>query len=134
MSLLVPPNVNVDIYRTADPASPYTLGTLSATGVAGFLKPAVRDGRFGTASWLKWTHVLLLPPTIDVRDAYNSQLDPSRDNTIADTIIVHDTNTPTTETAFYVAFVEQAARGTAAAHLRVYLDRFARNTWPTNAL
>jgi len=134
MSLLVPTNVSVDIYRTANPASPYTLGTLSAAGVHGFLRPAARDGRFGAASYLKWTHVLLLQPTVDVRDAYNSQLDPSRDNTKADTIIVHDTNTPSTKTAFYVVFVEQASRGTSAAHLRVYLDRFAPNVWPTNAL
>ncbi len=134
MSQLVPNNVSVDIYRTANPTSPYTLGTLSASGVNGFLKPAARDGRFGAASWLKWTHVLLLPPTTDVRDAYNSQLDPSRDNTLADTIIVHDSTTPTTTSAFYVVFVEQAARGTAAATLRVYLDRFQPNTWPTDAL
>jgi hypothetical protein len=134
MALLVPTNVSVDIYRTANPGSPYTLGMLSAAGVKGFLRPAARDGRFGAASWLKWTHVLLLSPTADVRDAYNSQLDPNRDNAKADTIIVYDSNTPTTKTAFYAVFVEQASRGTTAAHLRVYLDRFAPNTWPTNAL
>ncbi len=47
MSQLVPNNVSVDIYRTANPTSPYTLGTLSASGVNGFLKPAAHDGRFG---------------------------------------------------------------------------------------
>jgi hypothetical protein len=134
MSLMTPTNVSVDVYRTANPASPYTFGALSASGVRGFLRPAARDGRFGAASWLKWTHVLLVPPATDVRDAYNSQLDPGRNNNLADTVVLTDTNLSTTKTAFYVVFVEQVSRGTAAAHLRVYLDRFAPNTWPTNAL
>jgi hypothetical protein len=132
--LQTPTNVSVSIYRTANPGSPYTLGTLSASGVPGHLEPAAHDGRHGTASWLKWTHILYLAPTVDVRDAYNSQLDPSRNNALADTIILADTNNPATLTAFYVVFVEQVSRSTGASHLRVYLDRFAPNTWPTNAL
>src|SRR5215467_8987671 len=114
MALLVPTNVSVSIYRTANPASPYTLGSL-VVSTRGHLKPVAQSGRFGSASWLKWTHILLLAPTVDVRDAYNSQLDPSRDNTKADT-------------------VEQVSRGTPAAHLRVYLDRFQPNAWPNDAL
>jgi hypothetical protein len=124
----------VDIYRTADPGSPYTLGPLSAAGVPGFLKPAVQTGRHGTATWLKWTHILYLAPGVDVRDAYNSQLDPGRDDTLGDTVLLSDSTVLTTKTAFYVVFVEQVARGSTAGHLRVYLDRFAPNTWPTDAL
>ncbi len=133
MALLVPTNVSVSIYRTANAAAPYTLGALSAT-VNGYLKPAVQNGRFGSASWLKWTHILLLQPTIDIRDAYNSQLDPARNNAAGDTVILEDSTTLTTRVAFYVVFVEVVSRGTPAAHQRAYLDRFAPNTWPTNAL
>jgi hypothetical protein len=132
MTLLVPTNVTVSIYRTANPGSPYTLGALSAT-VRGFLKPAVQNGRFGSATWLKWTHILYLNPNVDIRDAYNSQLDPARDNTRADTVILFDSG-GVNRVAYYVAFVEQVSRGTSAAHLRAYLDRFAPNAWPNNAL
>jgi hypothetical protein len=134
MALLTPTNCTVNIYRTANPASPYTLGTLSASNVKAFLEPAVQNGRFGSASGLKWTHILLLPSTVDIRDAYNSQLDPGRDNTLADTVVLTDSILSTTKVAFYVAFVEQIGRGSAYAHLRAYLDRFQPNTWPTDAL
>jgi hypothetical protein len=133
MALLVPTNVSVSIYRTANPNAPYTLGALSAT-VNGYLKPAVQDGRFGSASYLKWTHILLVGPTVDIRDAYNSQLDPARNNSLADTILLDDSVTLTTMVAFYVVLVEVISRGTPAVHQRAYLDRFAPNTWPTNAL
>ncbi len=133
MALLVPTNVSVSIYRTSNAAAPYTLGTLSAE-VDGYLKPAVQNGRFGSASWLKWTHILLLAPTVDIRDAYNSQQDPARTNSLADTVILEDSITLTTKVAFYVTFVEVVSRGTAAVHQRAYLDRFAPNTWPTTAL
>lgn len=134
MPLPMPANVTVDIHRTADPAAPYSLGPLSAAGVKGYLKPIVQAGRHGTASWLKWTHLLYVEAGVDVRDAYNTQLDPARDNTKGDTIILKDSATPTTRTAFYVAFVEVVSRGTTADHLRVYLDRFQPQTWPTDAL
>lgn len=134
MALPMPANVTVDIYRTASPSTPYTLGAAGPAGVKGFLKPYVGPGRHGTASWLKWTHILYLPPDTDVRDAYNSQLDPARNNTIADTIILKDSDTPAKKTAFYVVFVEVALRGTAFDHLRVYLDRFQPSAWPIDAL
>ena len=132
MTLQIAANVTVSIYRTANPSAPYTLGTLSAT-VKGYLKPVVQDGRLGSASWLKWTHLLLLPPGTDVRDAYNSQLDPARNNNVADTVVLLDSG-GVNKTAFYVAFVEQVSRGSPAAHLRAYLDRFAPSAWPNNAL
>jgi len=85
-------NVTVDIYRTANPSSPYPGGSPAVAGVKGFLQPAVTDGRFGSASYLKWTHLLYLPAGTDVRDAYNSQLDPARNNTSADTLILPDSS------------------------------------------
>ena len=44
MSLPLPPNVSVDIFRTANPASPYPGGDPAAT-VDGYLKPAASTGR-----------------------------------------------------------------------------------------
>ena len=94
MSLPLPANVTVNIYRTANPSSPYPGGSPAVSGVPGYLKPAAPNGRFGSAQWLKWTHILYLPPGTDIRDAYNSQLDPARDNTVADTVILADTAVP----------------------------------------
>ncbi|GIW79437.1 MAG: hypothetical protein KatS3mg105_1244 [Gemmatales bacterium] len=134
MALPMPANVRVDIYRTANPADPYHLGPAGPQGVPGYLKPRVATGRQGSASWLRWTHVLYLNPNVDIRDAYNSQLDPARDDTIADTVIVADPADRSKRTAFYVVFVELALRGSGVDHLRVYLDRFQPESWPTGAL
>jgi hypothetical protein len=133
MSLPVPANVSANIYRTANASSPYTLGSAGPQGVQGFLQAAVADGRFGSATWLRWTHVLFLPPGTDIRDAYNSQLDPSRNNNNADTVIVKGV-TDSNQTAYYVVFVEVISRGAPDAHLRAYLDRFAPSTWPTDSI
>jgi len=134
MSLPLPTNVSVDIYRTANPASPYPGGSPASSGVKGHLRPIATNGRFGSASYLKWTHVLYLPTTTDIRDAYNSQLDPARNNAAADTVIVKDSTVLGRKTAYYVVFVEVVARGGSLQHLRVYLDRFAPNAWPTDSL
>jgi hypothetical protein len=134
MSLPLPINVTVDIYRTANPSSPYPGGSPAVAGVRGYLKPAMTNGRSGNASWLRWTHILYLPPGTDVRDAYNSQLDPARNNTLADTVILTDTTVPSRKTAYYVVFVEVIARGTPQQHLRAYLDRFLPSGWPTDSL
>jgi hypothetical protein len=128
------PNVSVDIYRTANPASPYPGGAPAVSGVSAYLRPIVQNGRYGTASWLHWTHILYLPPGTDIRDAYNSQLDPARNNNIADTVIVHDSTNVNTKTAYYVVFVELVLRGTPGQHLRAYLDRFQPNSWPTDSI
>jgi hypothetical protein len=132
MALLVPPNVTVSIYAGSNAATPYTLGALRST-VRAYLMPKVQDGRFGSALWLKWTHHLLLPPGTDIRDAYNSQLDPARNNAKGDTVILLDSG-GVKQTAFYVAFVEVLSRGNLAQYVRTYLDRFQPQTWPTDAL
>src|SRR5438105_11492454 len=118
MAIPMPPNVSVDIYHSANPASPYPGGTPAVSGVIGYLQPRVQTGRHGTASYLKWTHILYVDPSVDVRDAYNSQLDPARDNTKGDTVILTSADGSST-TAFYVAFVEGALRTTTFSHLRV---------------
>src|SRR5271166_6520666 len=110
MSLPMPANVTVNIYRTANPSSPYPSGSPAVSGVPGYLQPAAQDGRFGSASYLKWTHVLYLPPGTDIRDAYNSQLDPARNNNNADTVILLDSTVAGRETAYYVVIVEVVAR------------------------
>ena len=134
MSLSLPINVKVDIYRTVNPSSPYPGGSPAVEAVPGHLRPAASNGRSGTADYLKWTHILFLPPGVDVRDAYNSQLDPARDNTKADTVILKDSAVAGRKTAYYVVFVEVVNRGGAEQHLRVYLDRFAPSAWPTDSV
>src|SRR5262249_43400434 len=106
---------------------------VAVSGVSGYLQPRVQTGRHGTALYLKWTHILYVDDTVDVRDAYNSQLNLRADGT-ADTVILQGSAAPTQQPAFYVVFVERALLGTALSHLRVYLDRFQPNAWPTDAL
>jgi hypothetical protein len=77
-TLPIPQNVTVDIYRNSDPTSPVPAGTAASSAVPGYIKPVMTSGRFGSALYLKWTHLLILPSGTDIRDAYNSQLDPSR--------------------------------------------------------
>jgi hypothetical protein len=131
MTLAVSANVTFNLYRGSSSTTPYSFGAVVGT-YQGYLKPEASSGRFGSAQWLKWTHELWLAPTVDIRDAYNSQLDPARDNTRGDTVVV--TGSEGHLTAYYVVFVEQVARGTVAAYLRVYLDRFQPQSWPTDSL
>jgi hypothetical protein len=130
MALTIPPNVTVNIYAGSNAAAPYTFGSLRSTQ-KGYLQPRVQDGRFGSAQWLKWTHWLLLNPGVDIRDAYNSQLDPARNNALADTVVL--VGGPS-KTAWYVVFVEAVGVGTPSAYLRAYLNRFQPSQWPTQAL
>jgi hypothetical protein len=133
MALPMPPNVTVDIYRNSNPANPLPGGNPALAGVPGYLTPYVQTGRFGSAQWLKWTHILFLAPGTDVRDAYNTQLDPARSNNAADTVVLTDSG-GVKKTPFYVVFVELAYKGTPLAQLRVYLDRFQPSQWPVDSL
>jgi hypothetical protein len=132
MGLPLPSNVTVDVYRNSNPASPVPGGMPAVPGVPGNLIPRMATGRYGSALWLKWTHLLLLPAGTDVRDAYNSQLDPARNNNAADTVVVTDSNG--NRVPYYVAFVEEAFRGSPFALIRVYLDRFQPQQWPTDGI
>ena len=128
--LPVPQNVTVDIYRNADLTAPVPTGNPAAAQVPGNIKPVMTSGRFGSALYLKWTHLLILPSGIDIRDAYNSQLDPSRSNNAADTVVVTDSQG--NAVPYYVVFVEQAYRGTPMQQIKAYLDRFQPSQWPTD--
>src|SRR6516164_1423883 len=119
-------NVTVNIYRNVNVANPVPPATTppAVQGVKGFLKPDMVLGRhaFTSNATLRWTHVLLLPLGVDIRDAYSSQaVAPVIGN--ADTVVLLD-STGKVSTPFLVVYVEVAARGTPGAHLRVYLDRF----------
>jgi hypothetical protein len=131
MALPIPPNVTVKIYRNSNPNNPVPTGNPAVT-VSGYLQPFVRAGRYGSAQWLRWTHILVLPSGTDVRDAYNSQLDPNRSNSLADTVVV--TDSANNVVPYYVVFVEDAFRGTSYAQIRVYLDRFQPQQWPSDGI
>ena len=69
----------------------------------------------------RWTHLLYLDASVDVRDSYP--------NTPANRVYVPDQD----GTGFDVVFVELVNRGKAARYKRVFLDR-REVTWPTNEL
>jgi hypothetical protein len=122
VAVLPPPNSVINIYRGFSGASPYPSpsATPAATGVAGHLRHHVRNGRFGSAVGLHWTHIIFLPDGVDLRSAYNSELNaivPAN----ADTVLVPDYPLPGWCTAFYVVLV-QRVRGEEP-FLRVCLDR-----------
>lgn len=124
MSLLLPVNAVVDVYRGFNVTNPYpgSGATLAVRGARGHLKHHVRHGRFGSAADLKWTTVLYLPPGSDVRSAYNSQLNawtPAN----ADTVVLADYPIAGWCTAFLVVLVQRLNRGTLAECQRVCLDR-----------
>jgi hypothetical protein len=125
MAQLATPNARVDIYRGFNAANPYDPPTRPAvaTGVAGLLRPHVRNGRFGyNAIALHWTNVLVLSIGRDIRSAYNGQLN-SFNAANADTIIVPDYPIPGRCTAFVVILVQRVDRGGVGDHQRCYLDR-----------
>jgi hypothetical protein len=132
MPLPSPPNVTVAVYRGSNAAAPYTLGPLVYASLQGQFLGDVQKGRFGSASYIKWTRLLLVDAGKDIRDAYNTQLDPARNNALGDTVVLTGSNG--NKVAYYVVLVEQIGRGTGSDYLRVYLDRFQPQSWPTDAL
>ena len=94
-----------------------TLGSVFA------LVAVFADGSAASAGdqTFRWTHLLFVDATADVRDSYP--------NAPAHRVYVPDKN----GTGFDVVFVELIGRGTGAAYKRVYLDRRAV-TWPSNEL
>jgi hypothetical protein len=80
----------------------------------------------GEAGGIRFTHVMTVPLSSDIRDGFTdfgAPLNP-------DTVFVPDKN----GTGFRVIFVERRSTGTTADHRRVYLDRMKPPTWPTNNL
>ncbi|HXG12263.1 MAG TPA: hypothetical protein VNK04_21085 [Gemmataceae bacterium] len=124
MALPLPPNTTCDIYHgpNAPPAAPDIAG-----------EPCHLSARFGeygsrqgAGDQWRYTHVLAVGPTTDVRDEYDAG---DAGTTVPDTVYVPDKD----GTPFVVVFVERVGRGTAQDHKRVYLDR-KQPTWPTNEL
>lgn len=117
-------NTTCDVYHTpnAPPAAP------DVAGVKGYLAPdfaAAHAAAVASGSVARWTHVLLLPPTTDVRDGYGTAAAPGQEGTAAvqDSVYVPDQN----GTKFWVVFVERLGLGTALDCKRVYLQRQAPN-------
>jgi hypothetical protein len=73
----------------------------------------------------KYTHVMLVDLTTDIRDGWNS----FTNHGFSDIVYIPDQN----GTAFRVTFVERKNRGQPGDHKKVYLNRKGP-TWPTNNL
>jgi hypothetical protein len=132
MAIPMPANASMDFYRTCNPANPLPGGPPATPSVKGYLQPRIQTGRHGTALYLKWTHISYCNVGTDVRDSYNGQLN-GWTNANADTAVLTDT-VNATKTAFIVVYVERAMQGTPQDHLRIYLDRFQPQKWPSQAL
>lgn len=81
-------------------------------------------GAFTSFDSDRWTHLLLVGNTVDVRDGYDASSYGE-----ADTVYIPDAD----GTAFAVKFVEVCFLGHCSEHKRVYLDRKAP-TWPSDDL
>lgn len=124
MSLPTTANTTGDIYRSGvgPPAAP------SVAGVACHLDANFARGLEvgeSTAVANRFTHVILVDATVDVRDDYNL----GAVGVNLDSVYIPDKN----GTAFKVIFVERKLKGTAQDHKKVYLLR-QTVTWPSNNL
>ena len=127
MSLPMPANVTFDVYRdgNAPPADP---DVAAATGrLFAEFRAGLTAGLGPSDARPVYSHVLLAPLDVDVRDAYDDgAFDTGQP---ADTLYIPDQ----AGTPFRVVFVERLERGTASDHLRVFLNRHLP-AWPTNQL
>jgi hypothetical protein len=116
------PNTTCDIYRSGGglPASPDVAGV--SCRLSGNYARGVDTGE-GDPDTLKFTHVLLVDVSVDVRDSYSLGAISSG----ADAVWVPDKN----GVRYDVIFVERRLRGTALDHKRVYLVR-RPPTWPSD--
>ena len=119
MSLPLPPNTTLDIYRAlvVPPASP------AIAGVRGHLRGDWRSALHAINA--SWTHVLLVDANVDLRDGYVGGflfID-------QDSVYIPDQN----GTRFKVVFIERVDPGTANEHKRAYLDR-QTPSWPSDNL
>jgi hypothetical protein len=126
MALPVAPNTTCDIYRVG--VSP-PLSPPSVAGVPCFLKADWRGGQEAgdrTNSYVQtWTHIMLVDPSVDIRDSYIGQ----EGQSAQDAVYIPDQH----GTRFFVVFVERVQRGSPHDHKRVFLDR-QTPAWPTNEL
>ena len=124
MALPLPANTTCDIYRfgVMPPAPP------SVAGVACYLSAIYGQGieqGESTASSFRYTHLLLVGPTVDIRDDYNA----GAAGGAVDSVYIPDKN----GTQWRVTFVERRDKGTATDHKRAYITRQGV-TWPSNNL
>jgi hypothetical protein len=107
-----------DIYRSANspPAAP------DAAGIPCVLIPRGRS----TLTTPGYTHVLLVPPAVDIRDAYSPGA--LAFGAAADKVYVPDR---ASGVVFRVVLVRRVGRGTAFDHKEALLVRQSV-TWPTN--
>ena len=128
------PNTTCDIYRYnhSPPADP------DVAGVPCVLIPDFVGGHALSAATiaeaaLRWTHILLVGPTTDLRDHYIGG-GPGSQGTESiganpDLVYIPDKN----GNQFIVICVERVGRGTAADQKRAFIQRVT-TTWPTNDL
>src|SRR4051812_10613953 len=110
MSLPIPANTTCDIYRSgvAPPAAPSVAGVLCHL-VADFAH-GLETGESVTPA-NRFTHVILVDATVDVRDDYNvGSIGGSPDS-----LYIPDKN----GTAFKVTFVERRLKGAGSDHKKV---------------
>lgn len=115
-----PPNVTASIYRGWNSSSPFPAGgTAPAATVSGLLKHHMKNGIRGRAIALFWTHLLYVDESVDIRDAYATQL-AGEDPTQADTVVIGSHPVPGECCAFLVVLVQHLPEQQTK---RVYLDR-----------
>jgi hypothetical protein len=112
MSLPMPPNVTFVVLRSGSPPS---------AAQAGFLASAYETGATGVAG-LRYTHMLLADPGVDIRDGFNDFGTPAA----ADQVAVPDTS----GTMWDVVFIDRPQAGQTADVVRVFLCR-RLPTYPT---
>lgn len=121
MALPIPANTTCVIYRAGQaPPSPPDVGPIACLLQADYAQGL--DAGEGDGLDRKFTHVLWVEVSVDVRDDYSSGVFGSN----SDVVYVPDEN----GTAFAVRMVQRHGRGTPQDHKRVYLARKAV-AWPS---
>jgi hypothetical protein len=124
MSLPMPANVSVDIYRSGNGTN-----TPDVAAVAAFLQPKGQS----TLTTENYTHILYVDWRVDIRDAFTSGL---TWGPAADIVYLPAGIIPANATKFQVVLIRRMARGTASDHKQVLLQRSftVAPPWPTNNL
>jgi hypothetical protein len=123
-------NTTADLYHNphAPPAAPDVAGVKLL--LQGDFASAHAASIGGTTPW-RWTHIALVDPSLDVRDAYTGGNTPTvgegTTGSWQDVLYVPNKS----ETPFNVVFVERLGRGTPGDVKRVYLQRGAP-AWPSS--
>jgi hypothetical protein len=113
----------------------YGSSSPDASGVSLYLVPdwkAAHDAAISSTSVNRWTHVGYVGASVDIRDAYAPPaIGEDGIGTGNDTIYVPSFPNGT---AFSVIAVLRVGKGSSGDHKRVYLQRNAIASWPTNNL